>query len=439
MESKPKKVVSSEGRRMIYNVYHFLKREYEITLSNQESNCDLSHLENIIQRTAEATGVTEQTVHRILKEGYDGPSTSPSEDQPPMKTRRKEHYLVDVDEVMTAVVRSTIQEFHVVLKEIPTLAKLRSVLQDKIGFDGCLETLRTLLRKMGYHLRRTNNNKKVLVERHDIQMWRLKYLKKITEYRSQGRPIVYTDSRYILRTDDQNNIKNDQKDKQFSRSSLGTRFAVAHAGSEAGFIDNACLVYRTNIEFFGNYVKWLNEKLLPNLPDSSVVVLDSHHNVPAETMPTSVSKLSVMKLWLTAKGIQFDSNLRKVELYEIIKKHKNRFRTWQIDDYMKSKGFEVLRLPPYHSELNAIENIWKALKTYVAITYDKQNVEITKHILSKGIENITSNTWRNACNAVVMKEVEYMKYFDTELEFIIDLQDDNGDGTVSEDSSSDCD
>lgn len=189
---------------MIASVYHFLREEYELTKSFMEPNCDLSHLRDITRRTAEATGVSQKTVQRILKEEKELPSTS-SKFTSPMKKRRKRDNKVDIDNLTADVVRSTVQDFHIVHKEIPTLAKLRTALNEKIGFEGCLETVRKLLLKLGYKWRKTENNRKVLTERHDIQMWRLKYLKKITEYRSQSRPIVYTDESYVLSTHVRNN------------------------------------------------------------------------------------------------------------------------------------------------------------------------------------------------------------------------------------------
>lgn len=431
---------------MIANVYHFLKKEYEFTVLYKDVNSDLSHLRNIAKRTAEATGVSERTVQQILKVERDQTTDSPKF-LSPMKNRRKRENKVDIDGFTADVVRSTIQDFHILQKQIPTLAKLRSILNEKIGFDGCLATLRKLLIKLGYKWRKTDNNKKVLVERHDIQIWRLQYLKKITEYRSQGRPIVYTDESYVLTTHVRNNTWA-QKDKEspfMKKLNKGTRFILVHAGTDAGFIQDACLVYKANSTAgdyhsnmsFDNYVKWLNEKLLPNLPERSVIVLDnaSYHNTRAEKLPTTASKKSEMQDWLTSKGIQFDSNLRKVELYDIIKKNKSTFITYKIDDYIKSKGFEVLRLPPYHPELNAIENIWGVVKNYIAFRNVEQNITNTERLIHESMSKITSETWRNTCNSVIKKENEYMRYFDTDFELIINLEDDSDEETDSEEDS----
>lgn len=99
---------------------------------------------------------------------------------------------------------------------------------------------------------------------------------------------------------------------------------------------------------YDNYVKWLNEKLLPNLPPRSVIVLDNafYHNTRAEKLPTYNTKKADMQQWLRDKGIAFDESLSKLPLYDIIKKHKSDYITFKIDDVIKSKGFEVLRLPP---------------------------------------------------------------------------------------------
>ncbi|KAJ8712024.1 hypothetical protein PYW07_004866 [Mythimna separata] len=293
---------------------------------------------------------------------------------------------------------------------------------DKIAFNGCLETLRTLLKKLGYDWRKTDKNKKVMLERHDIQLWRLKYIEQVTEYRSRGRPIVYTNESYVLTTH------------------------VRSACSDAGFLDKLCLVYEANSATgdytskvnFDNYVKWLDEQLLPNLPAQSVVVLDSYHRTRAEKLPTSTSSRSEMQQWLTAKDIQFDSDLLKVELYDIIKKHRSNFMTYKIDDYIKSKGFEVLRLPPYHPELNAMEKIWGVIKHCVALKTVEQNAVNTEELILESIENLSSETWSEAFEGVVQKEAEYMAYLDTELDFTFNLQDDSDENeTVSEESASD--
>ena len=44
---------------------------------------------------------------------------------------------------------------------------------------------------------KTSDKRKIIVERHDIRSHRVKYLRAITAYREEGRPIVYADETYI--------------------------------------------------------------------------------------------------------------------------------------------------------------------------------------------------------------------------------------------------
>ena len=50
---------------------------------------------------------------------------------------------------------------------------------------------------MGFRWRKTEDCRKILIERHDIRLQRMKYLNNIKRYRNEGRPIVYTDETYV--------------------------------------------------------------------------------------------------------------------------------------------------------------------------------------------------------------------------------------------------
>ncbi|XP_047032322.1 uncharacterized protein LOC124639129 isoform X1 [Helicoverpa zea] len=86
---KKRIVFSTQARRMIANVYRYLKEEYKFTVLYLEPNCDISHLRNITERTAAATGVSPRTVQKILKEERDGEISSEFEISPKRKQRKK--------------------------------------------------------------------------------------------------------------------------------------------------------------------------------------------------------------------------------------------------------------------------------------------------------------------------------------------------------------
>nr|CAH7759611.1 unnamed protein product [Callosobruchus chinensis] len=54
------------------------------------------------------------------------------------------------------------------------------------------------------------------------------------------------------------------------------------------------------------------------------------------------------------------------ELYSLTKIYKPRYKTYEIDKIMTEAGHSVLRLPPYHPDLDPIELLWAFLKQYVA-------------------------------------------------------------------------
>ncbi|XP_063536849.1 uncharacterized protein LOC134746410 [Cydia strobilella] len=421
-EKKRKRVIPPEERAIIAKVFHFLKDEYIFTELYKEPHCNFSHLRNISKRTAEIAGTSTRTVNKILQEERQLPSGS-TKFPAPFKNRQKRPGKIDINERIAYTIRSSIRNSYFKLKQIPTLKKVRQTLNEQIGIDACLVTIRKLLLKLGYRWTKSDTGRKVLIERHNVQMCRLQYLKKITEYRSQGRPIVYTDESFVTTK----NVKCG------SRAPHVARYILTHAGTSDGFIENACLLYQANTlsgdeyakKNFEFYQKWLDEKLLPNLPDGSVIVLDntSFDNIFVETLPTMHADKSQMEAWLSSKNIPFEANLCQIELYDLIRQQKSAFTTYKIDTYIKSKGFEVLRLPPHHPELNAIFNIWDTVKNDI-VTVD-HDVAYTEKIIRHGFEKITCETWRNTCDTVIKKENEYLEYFDTGFVYIANLQDES--------------
>lgn len=111
---------------------------------------------------------------------------------------------------------------------------------------------------------------------------------------------------------------------------------------------------------FTNFKNWLETSLIPNLPERSVLVIDnaSYHNVLAVKHPVSTTRKVEMISWLDARNIPYDKSFTKPELYAIIKRYKPIYREYEIDAILARHGHNVVRLPPYHPELNTIENIW---------------------------------------------------------------------------------
>lgn len=115
---------------------------------------------------------------------------------------------------------------------------------------------------------------------------------------------------------------------------------------------------------------------------------------------------------------------------------------------LRQHNHEVVKLPPYHCDLNPIEKIWSLVKRRVAeknVAQDpKQIVELTEAAFA----SITEDDWHIQCNHVKNVEDEYFKndgLIDVEMErFIICTENDSDtesdhDSDLIDTSDSDCD
>jgi transposase len=106
----------------------------------------------------------------------------------------------------------------------------------------------------------------------------------------------------------------------------------------------------------------------------------SKHNKQQDQCPTSATTKMEMQEWLRSKNIPFGNDILKPQLYEVIKMNKPRYKIFKIDKLFHDAGHYVLRLPPYHPDLNPIELVWTAMKEYVAARNVKFNLsEATKY------------------------------------------------------------
>ena len=61
--------------------------------------------------------------------------------------------------------------------------------------------------------------------------------------------------------------------------------------------------------------------------------------------------------WLDANEVSYDKDANKKVLWKIAREKSLDQPRYKVDEIIRAHGHEVLRLPPYHCELNAIERI----------------------------------------------------------------------------------
>lgn len=442
-----RKVIHSQAREVIANVYRFMKREAEMRAP--------INVNKIQERVCDATGVSVRTLRRIVKEEKQCIQSESSFSTPNKKRFRKKPK-TDIDDFDLCVIRRTINEFHRTEGERPTVKSLLVLLKEKIDFKGGKWALTRILKKLGFRWKQSINNRKVLVEESDVREMRLKYLKNLIECRKQNRPIIYMDETYVHSTQSKKKAWTDASGSGLKTPvTKGQRLIIVHAGSEDGFVKDALLTFksgRTTGDYhhdmnYENYEKWVKNKLIPNLPPNSVIVIDNapYHNVQLNPAPTSSSRKADMIKWLEERNIPHSSSMLKPELYSIIKIYKPNYKMYKIDAIFAESGHSVSRLPPYHPDLNPIELIWSLIKGNVAKKNITFNIDNVASLVMETCNSITAEDWKKRCDHCKKIEQEYIDLEphidDITEQLIIRLGDDSDSEESGEDmdnNTSDC-
>lgn len=353
-------------------------------------------------------------MRRIVAEG----STNKGKFRTPAK-QRKGRPKKELDDFDKCAIRQKVHFFYSVKKEVPTLNKILAMIREDIGYSGSRSQLHKILKSIGFKYKKSSSNRRALMETTCVALKREKYLKAIMDNRclpeELQKDIIYLDESYIhssyklkkcWQSIDTEGVTQDV--------SKGKRWILVNAGSEKGFVPNTLLIfsgtnkqedYHSEMDR-NNFTKWVKEKLIPNLERPSIIVMDNapYHSIVKNKAPTSSSKVADIKLWLTENHIGFDESLRKPMLLDLVKKNKPE-PIYEIDELLGEHGHTVVRLPPYHCDLNPIELIWSLAKRKVAA----QNVGArdVKQLTEEAFASITASDWQVCCDHVKKIEKEY--------------------------------
>lgn len=386
--------------------------------------------QDVIRFISKEVGIGLRTISSTLSEyNRKGTVTSPN------KNKIRPTILEKVDEFRKNAIRQKIHEFWL-RQEIPTLNKILEVINEDPNLPTFPKTtFRTILKDLNFEY--TNKSNNALIERGDIVLWRRKYLDSIRHYREENRPIYYLDETWVNAEEVFNNTNVDKpvkshKDAFFKKQTTEQQnsfynessLIVIHIGSSEGFVSGGLLCLEAKKNAFGRYdkikgdvfYKWFMS-ILPLLKDNAVIVMDNapYHSVKKDPCPVMSWKKQNIIDWLEVKGEIIDRPLVKRQLLEKVERLKPIFDKYVIDEAARDNNKIVLRIPPYHRELNPMEFVWCTVKNYIGMNNKKKKLTDMQKLLIKGIEQVTSDMWVNFINLVMEEEDKFW-----EIDFISD-------------------
>lgn len=378
--------INSQSQEIILNVFNYL-----VLLFPSKNKKD------IYEEVHSATKISIRKVKEIIRGGAMGVSS-------PKKTKNRGN-IYDFDAHDKDIISTKMNEFHQ-KKVNPVYRDMFNMTKDEenLSFKDCSEpTYRKILRKMGVHKENTQElARKILMERPDIREKRKKYLneKLKLEKEHPESAWIFLDETYIHKYLNSNKILlfGTEIPKVKIPISKGLRFTIIHAGYHEGWVNGACDVF-INTEINGNiFEKWLIEKLFPNIPEKSIIVLDnaSIHSRIANKLPTMSNNKNDMKSWLISRNIEFPEKLKKQQLLDLINANTTE-QFYFVDNFIRENGHIPIRLPPYHCHLNPIEPCWGQSK----IHFKKNNLNNfddrkgVLRLINESLNNVKPENWRN--------------------------------------------
>lgn len=285
------------------------------------------------------------------------------------------------------------------------------------------------------YCKRSRNS--VLKEKGEIVAWRRRFLRQIKKYRQEGRKLYFLDETWVnaghtvskvwkdstILTPRQafvNGLTTGLKDP----SGKGSRLIVLHIGSDDGFVENGLLLFQSKKT--GDYHEemtadvfedWFRE-ILGRLDDNAVIVLDnaSYHSRKIEKTPNTRTKKADIQAWLTNKSIVYEPDMIKDELLDLVRGAAVAPKLI-IDEMARDQNRTVLRLPPYHCELNPIELIWGQVKGEVSRNNKTFKMKDLHPLFLEALKNVTVDNWRNAIRHA--KNVEEKMW---QLDIVMEIQ-----------------
>jgi len=331
-----------------------------------------------VERVVNALGVGLATVKRVMADHNRGVVFSAQEE---IHKGRPPRALSDsMQTVVREYVRSANKKgAHITLE---MLCKHLENIEPKQEFS--IRTLGRALDRWGFTFGKGTRTQR-LKEKDHVVAARQRYLRRKRTNRKGSdiiRPEVYLDETYVNKNHSNDLVWYFDDDGPWIQkpTGKGDRLIIINAITKDGWVPGAKLIFKSSRktgDYHGQmnqelFTKWFREKLLPNIPDNSLIIMDNaaYHNVLSKhSAPTATCNKEKIRSWLEQNNIPLREDCLKIEMVEILNKL-SPSPTYDLDEIAAEVGHKILRTPPYHPELQPIETCWAVVKNNVSRSCD---------------------------------------------------------------------
>jgi len=277
------KPLNSEEKQLLVSAKQYFDR----------NKSEFGSLDSAAQMTADALGIGLATVNRVMASYRKDPDSIKNLPQ----LRGRPSYSVDVTH--QEAVRSYIRNANLEGRHI-TLESIRSFLNEISSTEKSfhISTLARTLDRWGFEFGKGIRSQ-YLKEKDHIVLARQNYLRKMRRNRivrseKTRRPEVYLDESYVNKNHSNDFVWYSNEDGPWIQkpTGKGNRLIIINAVTKEGWIPDAKVVFKSTRktgDYHGQmnwnlFQKWFSEKLLPNIPGNSIIVMDNaaYHNILAE-------------------------------------------------------------------------------------------------------------------------------------------------------------
>lgn len=347
------RAMSKQTCELAFRLYNYLNKEQKLQKK------DKSTIDTLLQ-AAEITKIENKLLLNTVIDKKLEKHSKLIETKEPLSLTESEY----------EALRRIILEIHINAKTIPDIDTIiKKVQDDTNNYLMTKSKLKNILNQMGYII----YGNKYVIENYASRKQKINYLKQIKQAMAEGKNLIYV----ILKV------------FHCPSSNESYSLAVAHASGTRIFFADSFRVFqysgvkRNNVQF----LLWLKAQVMTKLQSNSVIVLDQNTlNLITRDAPNCYSSKSAMLKWLSKHEIFTEPNLRKPEIYEIIKQHRSCYVSFEF-------GMPVINLPKHYNTLNPLSIGWSKLTGEVNEMIAKRPMKFMTFDMKK---LFTANLWKSS-------------------------------------------